>query len=53
LNIHQNQVVTGVPAYADERELTVGNLLGLPFTTIRKWKRNERPVDGDVSQLKP
>jgi hypothetical protein len=36
LNIHQNEIVTGVPFYADERELTIGNLLKLPFKAIRK-----------------
>ncbi len=42
LNIHQNEIVTGVPSYADEKELTIGNLLKLPFTKIREWKMNER-----------
>ena len=37
LNIHQNEIVTGVPHYADESELTIGNLLKMPFTKIRKW----------------
>jgi hypothetical protein len=27
------------PAYADEKELTIGNLLKLPFTKIRPWKK--------------
>ena len=53
LNIHQDEIVTGVPAYADERELTIGKLLKLPFTTVRKWKEAERPVDDDFNQLKP
>jgi sterol desaturase/sphingolipid hydroxylase (fatty acid hydroxylase superfamily) len=53
LNIHQDEIVTGVPAYADERELTIGKLLKLPFTTVRKWKDAERPVDNDFNQLKP
>jgi sterol desaturase/sphingolipid hydroxylase (fatty acid hydroxylase superfamily) len=51
LNIHQNDIVTGVPAYADERELTVGKLLILPFTSIRKWKDSERRIDNEVSQM--
>jgi sterol desaturase/sphingolipid hydroxylase (fatty acid hydroxylase superfamily) len=51
LNIHQNDIVTGVPAYADERELTVGKLLILPFTSIRKWKNSERGMNRDVSQM--
>ncbi len=44
LNIHQNEIVTGVPSYADEKELTIGNLLKLPFTSIREWKNGERIV---------
>ena len=38
LNIHQDDVVIGVPAYNDKQELTAGYLLKLPFTKIRKWK---------------
>lgn len=38
LNIHKDDVIIGVPAYHDEHELTVGNLLKLPFTKIREWK---------------
>ena len=37
-NIHQNEIVTGVPSYADEKDLTIGNLLKMPFTKIREWK---------------
>ncbi|MBA3284659.1 MAG: sterol desaturase family protein [Nitrosopumilus sp.] len=52
LNIHQNEIVTGVPAYADERELTIGNLLKLPFTNIRQWKNGERQTDNQYNKLK-
>lgn len=52
LNIHQNEIVTGVPSYADERELTIGKLLKLPFTSIRQWKDGERIV-GNSNQMKP
>jgi sterol desaturase/sphingolipid hydroxylase (fatty acid hydroxylase superfamily) len=52
LNIHQAEIVTGVPSYLDERELTIGNLLKLPFTTMRKWKEPERHVEGNYNQLK-
>ena len=38
LLIHQNEKVTGVPSYAHEKELTIINLLKLPFTKIRQWK---------------
>lgn len=36
VKIHQNEIVTGVSSYLDEKELTIGNLLKLPFKTIRK-----------------
>ena len=53
LNIHQNEIVTGVPHYADESELTIGNLLKMPFTKIRKWNKAERIEKGKYNQLKP
>jgi sterol desaturase/sphingolipid hydroxylase (fatty acid hydroxylase superfamily) len=37
LNIHQDQIVIGVPAYPDADELTVEYLLKLPFLKMRKW----------------
>ncbi|RYY25316.1 MAG: sterol desaturase family protein [Chitinophagaceae bacterium] len=37
LNVDQNLVVTGVPAYSDQSELTIGYLLKLPFKKIRPW----------------
>lgn len=52
LNIKQNEIVTGVPHYADEKELNIGNLLKMPFTKIREWKINERMVDDNVNQMK-
>ena len=40
-NLHLLQPVTiGVPAYHDPDELTIGYLLKLPFTRIRKWDKN-------------
>jgi sterol desaturase/sphingolipid hydroxylase (fatty acid hydroxylase superfamily) len=36
LNIPQDEIVTGVESYPDEKELTIGNLWKLPFTLIRK-----------------
>lgn len=53
LNIHQNKIVTGVPSYADERELTIGKLLKLPFTKIRNWKNIERLPNDNINQMKP
>lgn len=52
LNIHQNEIVTGVPAYADEKELTIGNLLKLPFTAIRPWKKYPAKDKSNPNQLK-
>jgi sterol desaturase/sphingolipid hydroxylase (fatty acid hydroxylase superfamily) len=52
LNIHQNEIVTGVPSYADEKDLTVGKLLKLPFTKINKWHSADRPVDEGTNNLK-
>ena len=52
LNIHHQEIVTGVPAYADEKELTIGNLLKLPFKAVRKWKEGDRPNDGNYNDLR-
>jgi sterol desaturase/sphingolipid hydroxylase (fatty acid hydroxylase superfamily) len=38
LHIPQQQVVIGVPMYSNNQELTIGFLLKLPFTKIRKWE---------------
>lgn len=53
LNILQNEIVTGVPSYADEKELTISNLLKLPFTKIRRWDKNDRLENDDLGELKP
>ncbi len=47
LNIHQEDIIIGVPAYSDKQELTAGYLLKLPFTKIRKWKQEhfERNIE--------
>lgn len=52
LNIHQDEIVTGVPSYANERELTIGKLLTLPFKSIKQWKDSERQTDKKFNQLK-
>jgi sterol desaturase/sphingolipid hydroxylase (fatty acid hydroxylase superfamily) len=52
LNIPQSQIITGVPAYADANELTIGNLLKMPFTKIRDWKNFDRNTGGDFDKLK-
>jgi sterol desaturase/sphingolipid hydroxylase (fatty acid hydroxylase superfamily) len=41
LNVPQDEIITGVPIYPDENELTIGKLLKLPFTQIRKWKESD------------
>ncbi len=38
LNVSQDSIVTGVPSYSNPDELTIGYLLKLPFTKIRKWE---------------
>jgi len=52
LNIRQDEIVVGVPVYADKNELTIGNLLKLPFTKIRKWKESYRAEGGNKNKLK-
>jgi sterol desaturase/sphingolipid hydroxylase (fatty acid hydroxylase superfamily) len=39
----QENLVIGVPSYNNEKELTIGFLLKLPFTSIRSW--DKIPVD--------
>lgn len=41
LNIHQHEIIIGVPSYADEKELTIGKLLKLPFTSLKPWKEDD------------
>ncbi|MEJ7694112.1 sterol desaturase family protein [Daejeonella sp.] len=45
VNIHQDEILTGVPSYHDPAELTVPFLLKMPFTRIRPWPKdlNARP----------
>ncbi|MEO9210364.1 MAG: hypothetical protein ABI208_04655, partial [Ginsengibacter sp.] len=53
LNIHQDDIITGVPTYPDEQELTTGNLLKLPFTKIRHWKEEEKqPEESGKGKMK-
>lgn len=53
LNRQQDEIVTGVPAYADEKELTIGRLLGLPFQKIRRWEERPAPPEKEPGRLKP
>ena len=49
LDIPQNRIITGVPVYGNAKELTVGFLLKLPFTKIRKWKP-DKPSKGEKNR---
>lgn len=51
LNVRQDEIITGVPAYTDEKELTTGNLLKLPFTKIRDWIESTTSEDGNKNEL--
>ena len=44
-DVPQDEITIGVAAYRDERELTLGKLLALPFRTQREWQlpTGERP----------
>ena len=46
LNIPQDDITIGALPYPDEKELTAGNLLKMPFTKIRKWKDSDRNAGG-------
>jgi sterol desaturase/sphingolipid hydroxylase (fatty acid hydroxylase superfamily) len=43
LNVEQEKIVIGVPQYSNPDELTIGKLLTLPFTKIRKWPVSNEP----------
>ena len=49
LNVPQDIIVTGVPSYNDPKELTIGYLLKLPFTKIRKWEPAIVPEDAGTA----
>ncbi|WP_207493355.1 sterol desaturase family protein [Aridibaculum aurantiacum] len=54
LNVLQDKIVTGVPAYSHIEELTVGFLWKLPFMKIREWKQDvgeENRTVGEIHQL--
>lgn len=51
LNIPQKDIITGVSVYSNPDELTVGYLLKLPFTKIRKWK-SSAPSRGTANKNK-
>jgi len=45
LNIHQKEIIIGVPGHVDESDLTIGDLLMMPFKKISPGKNIERRVD--------
>lgn len=45
LNVPQHVIITGIPAYRDPAELTIGYLLKLPFTRIREWEQVSEAED--------
>ncbi len=52
LNVKQNEIITGVAVYPDEKELTIGKLLKLPFTKIRVWIENKNSEEENKGELK-
>ncbi len=48
-DVPQGELTIGVPGYRDERELTVGDLLAMPFRRPRPW----RLPDGRVPERGP
>jgi len=54
LSIPQDQIVIGVPSYSDKEELTIGYLLKLPFTKIRRWPYTDvKRKYNDGNELEP
>lgn len=48
LRVHQHQITIGVPSYHNPQELTIGYLLKLPFTRIRKWDKKWEQRDEEI-----
>lgn len=44
LNIHQNDIIIGIPSYQNPAELTTWNLLTMPFKKIRPWQFNDGSI---------
>ncbi len=54
LNVHQSDLVIGVPTYSNPDELTAVNLLKMPFTSIRQWKKEHetnRNATGNKTEM--
>jgi sterol desaturase/sphingolipid hydroxylase (fatty acid hydroxylase superfamily) len=39
LNVPQRDIAIGIPAYRDPNEVTLANMIGLPFVPQRPWRR--------------
>jgi len=52
LNNLRDEVVVGVPSYDKPEEMTSGFLLKLPFTKIRKWKKQDEKDTPEISKGK-
>jgi len=50
LNNLSGKVVVGVPSYDNQEELTTGFLLKLPFTKIRRWKKQAEEDTPEISK---
>ena len=51
LNVPQQLIVTGAPAYNNPQELTPAFLWKLPFTTIRPWQKFPDVQSGNPNKL--
>ena len=52
LNISQEKITIGAAGYEDERRLTIGQLLKLPFTKIRDRKYSDIKSSDDFGNIK-
>jgi len=50
LNNLSGKVVVGVPSYDNQEEMTTGFLLKLPFTKIRRWKKQAEEDTPEISK---
>jgi sterol desaturase/sphingolipid hydroxylase (fatty acid hydroxylase superfamily) len=49
IDVPQDAITIGVPGWREERELTIGKLVLMPFRRQRDW----RLPDGDVPEREP
>ena len=53
MDIAQDEITIGVPAYRDERELTLGDLWKMPFRPIREWRLPDGQVPKREKSARP